>query len=66
MREAMGKPHLALDLCGKPDAAVADWLKANAITVLNVAGPRESGAPGAHGKAAAFLRVVIALVCGET
>ncbi len=56
----LSKPYLVMDLGDEPDAtAVVDWLKATAASVLNVAGPRASGAPGVHGKAAAFLRVVL-------
>src|SRR4051794_32234856 len=43
-------------------AAAADWLKAGKVAVLNVAGPRESGKPGVHDQAAAFLRAVFALL----
>ena len=50
-----------------PDAAdpatlarVRAWLAANDVEILNVAGPRESGAPGIHDLAAAFLRALLA------
>ena len=50
-----------------PDAAdpatlarVRAWLAANDVEILNVAGPRESGAPGVHALAAAFLRALLA------
>ncbi len=43
----LGKPLLARDLAGPIDVrAIADWLNANHVRVLNCAGPRESGAPG--------------------
>jgi hypothetical protein len=49
-----------------PDAAdaaalerVRRWLVANEIEVLNVAGPRESGAPGTYERACAFLRALL-------
>lgn len=49
-----------------PDAAdpatlmrVRAWLAANDVEILNVAGPRESGAPGIHALAAAFLRALL-------
>jgi Circularly permutated YpsA SLOG family len=52
-----GKPVLAVDLEGGAAVAQAQrWLSENAIQVLNVAGPRESDAPGIHDQAAAFLR----------
>ena len=40
------RPCLAVDLSQPEDlAAVREWLNANGIAVLNVAGPRESNAP---------------------
>ncbi|HSO82853.1 putative molybdenum carrier protein [Thiocapsa sp.] len=43
----LGKPLLARDLSAPIDVpAIADWLIANHVRVLNCAGPRESGAPG--------------------
>lgn len=36
-------------------ARALDWLRANLVTVLNVAGPRESGAPGTYAAARLFL-----------
>lgn len=43
----LGKPLLARDLLAPIDVpAIADWLVANHVRVLNCAGPRESGAPG--------------------
>ncbi len=40
--------------------AVAGWLRAARVRVLNVAGPRESEAPGVYRAALAFLREVLA------
>jgi hypothetical protein len=43
----LGKPLLARDISKPIDAgAIADWLVANHVRVINCAGPRESGAPG--------------------
>ncbi|EGV18864.1 putative molybdenum carrier protein [Thiocapsa marina] len=43
----LGKPLLARDLRERIDVrAIADWLVANHVRILNCAGPRESGAPG--------------------
>ena len=43
----LGKPLLARDLAEPIDVpAIADWLIANHVRVLNCAGPRESGMPG--------------------
>ena len=45
LREA--RPHLLVDLAGDPDPGfVRSWLQQEQVTVLNVAGPRESQAPG--------------------
>jgi len=42
-----GRPVLAIDLAGDVDAkSVYRWIDEHAIRVLNVAGPRESSAPG--------------------
>lgn len=41
-------------------ARVRAWLAGNDVEILNVAGPRESGAPGVHAHAAAFLRALLA------
>ncbi len=55
-----GKPVLVVDLDRAASAAeVRAWVVANAIRVLNVAGPRESEAPGIHDQAAAFLLRVL-------
>ena len=51
-----GRPVLVLDLAGvHPAGAVGDWLRREGIRVLNVAGPRESGAPGIYQEALSFL-----------
>ena len=58
-----GKPCLLvqLDDSRHPDvAAVRAWLAANAIRVLNVAGPRESKRPGIYGGVRGFLEGVLA------
>ena len=56
----LGKPHLVVELNGAehPEAMRA-WMAAQGITVLNIAGPRESKSPGIYAKAAAFLRKVL-------
>lgn len=57
------RPLLVLDLAdGMSDdesAAVCAWLRRHRIAVLNVAGPRESSAPGIYGEAVAMLSRVI-------
>jgi hypothetical protein len=56
---ALGRPHLVADV--EDVAAVRSWLSSLADgTVLNVAGPRESQAPGIHGEALALLDAVLA------
>jgi hypothetical protein len=55
-----GKPHLALDVGHDPDPNVAlRWLERHRVRVLNVAGPRESRAPGIGRAAAGFLRSLL-------
>ena len=50
------KPHRVVDLekPPKPDDVV-NWIRANHIRILNVAGPREEEYPGIHCKASRFL-----------
>lgn len=56
---ARNKPVLVLDLrTATPDDAAA-WIRRQAISVLNVAGPRESGSPGIYGEAFSYLRQVL-------
>jgi len=58
-----GKPVLAVDLAAEPDAgAVAEWLATQRTQVLNVAGPRESEAPGIGARAGGFLEAVFDLI----
>jgi len=57
----LGRPLLAVDLRDEPDAgAVQAWLRAHAVQALNVAGPRESTAPGIYEAAFTFLAEVLA------
>ncbi len=54
--KGLRRPVLVID----PDnsdslTAFGDWVEAEAITVLNVAGPRESTEPGIYARAQAFL-----------
>ena len=60
--ENMARPLLVVDLDDAADpAAGRAWLAEAAPGVLNVAGPRESTAPGIHGQAADYLRQLLAL-----
>ena len=53
---AQGKALLLVDLITSPEAAaVTAWIAENGIRVLNVAGPRESEAPGIYEAARVFL-----------
>lgn len=55
------RPVLVVDLDAGADVVrVRAWLVENDIHVLNVAGPRESEAPGIHDRAVAFLRELLA------
>ena len=54
------RPCLVVDL-GAPDVeAVRAWARDNGVGTLNVAGPRESSAPGVYARAAEFLRRLLA------
>lgn len=44
----LGRPFLQLDLACPDSAAFASWIVAGEISILNVAGPRESALPGAY------------------
>jgi len=53
------KPYQLIDLSEGGDAMrVRDWIKRTAVQILNVAGPRESEAPGIHARALNFLRQI--------
>ena len=53
------KPYQLIDLSEGGDAMrVRDWIKRSAVQILNVAGPRESEAPGIHARALNFLRQI--------
>jgi hypothetical protein len=51
-----GRPVRVVDLALPPPVSeVRDWLRGNGVHVLNVAGPREEGAPGIRRQAADYL-----------
>ncbi len=57
---AEGRPCRIVDLAADPDPGdVAEWIRSAGIRVLNVAGPRESEAPGIHDEALALLRALL-------
>jgi hypothetical protein len=54
--QKIGRPVLLVDLTANPDPAlVREWIEGHHIAVLNVAGPRESSAPGIYDQARTFL-----------
>jgi hypothetical protein len=56
LAEEADKPLLLVDLAGTtPTEPVRQWLEQHQIRRLNVAGPRESSAPGIARQARAFL-----------
>ncbi len=56
-----GKPFTVVALDGAPaPAEVVDWIAAEGIETLNIAGPRESKRPGIHDRARRFLDRVLA------
>ena len=61
---AQDRPHriVRLDRPGamaEEPGATLDWIAANRITTLNVAGPRESQRPGVYVEARAFMEMLI-------
>jgi hypothetical protein len=55
--EKVKKPYLVIDLSEtRGPEVVRGWLQINKIKTLNVAGPRESEAPGIQARAVEFLR----------
>jgi hypothetical protein len=61
--QELERPCLVVPPDARDDAAVGRvraWLDANDVEILNVAGPRESGAPGIRDLAVAFLRRLLA------
>ncbi len=52
----LGRPALVVDLTAQPNPVAArEWCAEHAVRTLNVAGPRESGAPGIYAEARAFM-----------
>ena len=58
--EEMARPFLVVDLEAAPEpAAGRAWLETMSPGVLNVAGPRESTAPGIHEQAVEYLKCLL-------
>jgi len=54
-----GKPHLVVDLSERGDPETAqEWVEANQIKVLNIAGLRESEYPGVYDRTFDFLKEI--------
>jgi len=59
-----GRPHLLVDLLAHCDPQLArQWIVDSGIAVLNVAGPRESSAPGIAAEARSYVEGILAEVC---
>jgi hypothetical protein len=57
LAERQGRPCLVVDLDNPPEwPIVRRWLQEHGVKVLNIAGPRESQAPGIAEQAREFLR----------
>jgi hypothetical protein len=57
------RPFLLIDLTAKPSAqAVRQWGRENYVSILNVAGPRESESPGIYDQAVHFLKEILTAV----
>jgi hypothetical protein len=53
----INKPYLIIDLsCEYNIETLLDWIKENTVNVLNIAGPRESQAPGIYAASLVFLK----------
>jgi hypothetical protein len=61
----LGKPLRIVDLEADDVEPVAAWVRAHGIEVLNVAGPRESTAPGIHAEAERFVKSLLRLLREE-
>lgn len=60
LARAHKKFYLLIDLsAGEKVPLVIDWGRVNRIRVLNIAGPRESEAPGIYDKAVCFLKKIL-------
>jgi len=63
MAEKHGKPihivRLDARATDEPIQGILDWLNANQVSALNIAGPRESTSPGIHSNAFRFIRQLL-------
>ncbi len=66
LAKSSGKPYLMVDIRSRTAADEAwAWITEQEIGVLNVAGPRESGAPGIHDAARDFVAKLIERTRGQ-
>ena len=57
------RPLLVVDLSQRPEIrSVVNWVFANKISALNIAGPRESAHPGVYDSATRFLTAALSAV----
>ncbi len=64
--QALGKPLLVVDLAATESVEpVVAWLRACGAEVLNVAGPRESTAPGIYTEASRFVMRMLGALDGD-
>ena len=67
LADALGTPrHIVLLDEHASVTIAADWLRRHTIGTLNVAGPRESGAPGIYLRARAFLTNLVRFLREDT
>ena len=60
LARAHQKPYLLIDLsAGEEVSPVRDWGRVHRVRVLNIAGPRESEAPGIYDRAVCFLKKIL-------
>ena len=62
LARSQGRPVLLLDVRSARPAELAAWIEKEGIARLNVAGPRESRAPGLQAVVTRFLREAFVLV----
>lgn len=61
--EKAGRPVLKIRLNEAPSVEeVVGWMRFHSVTVLNVAGPRESSEPGIYAEALQWLRALFAYI----
>lgn len=54
-----GKPCIVLDVAQKNYRKVSKWLRSHKVEILNIAGPRESNAPGIYKNSCHILMAIL-------